>query len=234
MASSGADSSTLFNAGKMIMTQDGVGVWRGTQSEQAKITPGFNIQPVPIFSAVGGDPMAWTAEGPIFYTFIKKGLGNERTKELLRVLDWCAAPFGSEENQLRQYGVEGRHFTRAPDNSPIPTDLGRKELADQYGLLGGRMPALVGTADVPHFVEDLLAYSRTTYRFREADPFRGLKLEYPATYSKVIQITEDKINDVVRGRRPLGDLDQIVKEWRSTGGEDGRAFFEKALADNGR
>lgn len=233
-ASSGADAMTLFNAGKMLMTENGVGAWRGTQSEQAKITPGFNIQPVPLFSAVGGKPLAWTEEGPIFYTFVKKGLGKERVQELLRVLDWCAAPFGTEENQLRQYGVEGKHFTRAPDNSPIPTELGRKELADQYGLLGGRVPALVGTADVPHFVEDLLAYSRTTYEFREPNPFLGLKLEYPPGYSKILQTTEDKINDIVRGRRPLADLEQIVAEWRSTGGDEGRAFFEKALADNGR
>jgi putative aldouronate transport system substrate-binding protein len=62
----------------------------------------------------------------------------------------------------------------------------------------------------------------------------GLKLEYPGNFSKIIITTEDKLNDVVRGRRPLGDLDQIVKEWRATGGDEGRAFFEKALADNGR
>ncbi len=234
IASNGADAVALFNAGKMWMTQDGLGVWRNTQSEQAKITPGFDIQPLPLFSAVGGDPLAWADEGPIFYTFIRKGLGKARTEEILRVLNWCAAPFGTEENQLRQYGVEGKHFTRASDNSPIPTDLGRKEIALQYDVLGGRVPALVGTADVPHFVEDLLNYSRTTYRYREENPFLGLKLEYPPSYSKILQTTEDQINDLVRGRRPLADLTQIVDEWRNSGGDEGRAFFEKALADNGR
>jgi putative aldouronate transport system substrate-binding protein len=32
----------------------------------------------------------------------------------------------------------------------------------------------------------------------------------------------------------LSDLDQIVSEFRSGGGDEGRAFLEKALADNGR
>ena len=136
------------------MTQDGMGVWRGTQGEQARVTPGFNIQPVPIFSAVGGDPIAWTDEKPIFYTFIKKGLGKARVEELLRVLDWCACPFGTAENQLREYGVEGKHFTRGPDNSPVLTDLGRKEIAEQYSVLGGRVPSVVGTADVPNYVNE--------------------------------------------------------------------------------
>jgi putative aldouronate transport system substrate-binding protein len=230
----GNDSKTLFNGGKLICVQDGMGVWRGTQSEQSKVTAGFDIQPIPIFSAVGGDPLAWTSERPIFYTFVKKGLSKERTEELLRVLDWLAAPFGSFEQQLMTFGVEGRHFTRAPDGSPVPTDLSHKELADQYKFLGGRVPVQVGTADVPNFVSDLLGYLRATYKYREPDPFAGIKLEYPANYSKVLQITEDKMTDVVRGRRPVADIDTIVKEWRATGGDEGRAFFEKALSDNGR
>jgi putative aldouronate transport system substrate-binding protein len=230
----GNESKTLFNGGKLLMVQDGMGVWRGTQAEQSKVTPDFDIQPSPIFSAVGGDPLAWTSERPVFYTFVKAGLGKERTEELLRVLDWLAAPFGSLENQLIRFGVEGKHFTRAKDNSPLPTDLTHKEIADQYMFLGGRAPFVVGGADAPNFVREYLGYLQAAYKYREPDPFVGIKLEYPPNYSKILQTTEDKVKDVVRGRRPLGDLAQIVREWRATGGDEGRAFFEKALADNGR
>jgi putative aldouronate transport system substrate-binding protein len=48
----------------------------------------------------------------------------------------------------------------------------------------------------------------------------------------VIVPTEFKITDIIRGRRPLGDLDQIVREWRRSGGDEGREFLEKVLADN--
>ncbi len=234
VASTGADSKQLFSAGKVIAFQDGIGAWRGMQSEQSKITPGFNMQPIPVFSAVGGDPLTWANEAPIFYTFIKKGLGEARVQELLRVLDWCAAPFGSFEHELSAYGVEGKHFTRAEDHSPLSTALGRSELAEQFRFLGGRAPTIVATADVPNFLPDLFAYSKATIKYREPDPFVGIKLELPANYSKLLVNTEDKITDVVRGRRPLSDLDAIVSEWRNAGGDEGRAFFEKALADNGR
>jgi putative aldouronate transport system substrate-binding protein len=150
------------------------------------------------------------------------------------VLNWCAAPFGSKEYELAQYGVEGKHFVRAPDHSPVPTDVGRKEINGQYGLLGGRYPAVVGTADVPGFVEDLLGYTRATIKYMEPDLFKGIKIELPPNYSKLIVGTEDKIADVQRGRRPLSDLAVIVKDWRSTGGDEGREFLEKTLADNGR
>jgi putative aldouronate transport system substrate-binding protein len=231
-----ADAKQLFNAGRMIACEDGLGAWRGMQSEQAKVTPGYNIQPVAIFSAVGGEPLAWGSSAPIFYTFVKKGLGKERTEELLRVLDWCAAPFGSSEYELSLFGVEGKHFTRADDGSPVPTDLGRNELGGNppYTLLGGRVPVEFGTADVPNYVRDLLAYTRTACRYIERDLFEGIKVELPASYSKILVSTEDKLSDIVRGHRPLGDLDSIVREWRATGGDECRAFLEKTLTANGR
>jgi putative aldouronate transport system substrate-binding protein len=150
------------------------------------------------------------------------------------VLNWLAAPLGTQEWQLREYGVEGKHFTRGPDGSPLPTDLGHKELGSQYNFLVGRVPAVVKTADVPNYVQDLISYSNATVKYLEKDLTAGIKLELPANYSKAIQPAEDKVLDVLRGRRPLSDLDQIAKEWRAQGGDEGRAFLEKALSDNGR
>ena len=97
------------------------GAWLGMQSDQAKVTPGFNMQPVPLFAVGGKDPLYWGNDQPIFYTFIKKGLGADRTKELLRVLDWCAAPFGTKEWETREFGKEGTHFTRDSSGAPAAT-----------------------------------------------------------------------------------------------------------------
>jgi putative aldouronate transport system substrate-binding protein len=236
VVSKGADAKQLFSAGQMIAGEDGVGAWRGMQSEQSKVTPGFDMRPVPIFSATGGEPLMWGSAEPHFYTFVKKGLGKERTEEVLRVLNWCAAPFGSNEYELCLHGVEGKHFNRAADGSPVPTDLFQQELAmpPQYSILGGRRGVEVASADVPNYVEDLLAYTRATIKHIEADLFHGIKVEQPANYSKTISTTQDKINDVLRGRRPTSDLDTIVREWRNSGGDEARAFLEKILDDHGR
>lgn len=234
VASKGADEKQLFKAGKIVMYQDGLGAWQGMQGEQSKVLPSFDMQPLPVFGVGGGQPVIWGSEKPVFYTFVKKGLGAERVDELLRVLNWCAAPFGSREFELREYGVEGKHFTRAADGSPVPTELGRKELGAQYTHIGGRVPVKVRSADTPNYVQDFMGYCRQTIGLLERDLFAGIKLELPANWSKVIQPTEDKIRDILRGRRPISDLDQVRKEFLATGGEEGRAFFEKALADNGR
>ncbi len=234
VASSGADAYQLFKSGRIAVMRDGMGGWYSLQRDQAKITPGFDMQPLPIFSASGGEPLAWGSSAPIFYTFVKKGLGKPRTQEILGVLDWCAAPFGSAEYETNLYGVEGVHFTRAPDRSPIATPLGQKELGNQYRLLGGRVPVVVGSSEVPTYVKDLLDYTHRTVKHREEDFFAGIKLEMPATYSKTVIATEDKIKDLVRGRRPLSDLRGIVSEWRRSTGDETRGFLEKVLTENGR
>ncbi|MBV9948420.1 MAG: extracellular solute-binding protein [Myxococcales bacterium] len=231
-----ADSKQLFNSGKLIAFEDGLGAWRGMQSEQAKVTPGYDMQPIPLFSAIGGEPLAWGSAAPILYTFVRKGLGRDRTQELLGVLDWCGAPFGSYENELATYGVEGRHFTRDAEGTPIPTDLGRRELGGNspFTLLGGRVPVEFGGSDVPHYVRDLLAYTRTTVRYLERDLFQGIKVELPASFSKALVQAEDQVSDLLRGRRPVSDLESIVRAWRLGGGDECRSFLERTLSSNAR
>lgn len=153
---------------------------------------------------------------------------------MLRVLDWCAAPFGTKEWETREYGKEGTHFTRDSAGAPVATQLAQREIANQYGFIVGRVPAFVSKPETPNFVKDLLTYSNGLVKYLEKDLWEGIKLEMPANYSKIQQPTEDKITDVVRGRRPISDLDTIVKEWRSTGGDEGRELMQKALSDNGR
>ncbi|MEV7225714.1 MULTISPECIES: extracellular solute-binding protein [Polymorphospora] len=230
VASKGADAKQLLQSGKILFKQDGTGMWQPMQAEQQKVTPGFDIQPVPLFSATGGDPLAWGNDEPISYTFIKKGLGKDRVEELLRVVNWCSAPFGTKEFDLREYGVEGVHHTRSADG-PAKTELGFKEIQNQYFFVSGRSPVIQPTPQTPNFVQDLLTYSNTTVRHLEKDPWEGLKFEMPAKYKAAAVPTEDKITDIVRGRRPISDLDAVVSEWRAGGGDEAREMLGTALSD---
>ncbi|MEE6260794.1 extracellular solute-binding protein [Plantactinospora sonchi] len=234
VASRGADAKQLLQSGKIVFKQDGLGMWQPMQAEWQKVTPGFNIQPVPIFSATGGDPLVWGDDDPISYTFVRKGLPKARVEELLRVVNWCSAPFGTTEFQLREYGVEGQHHTRTA-TGPAKTDLGFKEIANQYFFISGRSPVIQPFPQTPNFVREALTYSNEMVKYLEKDPWSGLKLEMPARFKAGLVPTEDKVTDILRGRRPLTDLDAVIQEWRSSGGGDeAREFRAKALADAGR
>jgi putative aldouronate transport system substrate-binding protein len=233
VASKGADAKDLFSGGKIMFMQDGIGAWQGMQAEQQKIKPDFNIQPVPLFSATGGDPLAHGDWEPINWTFIKKGVGKERVEELLRVVNWCSAPFGTKEWLLREYGLEGKHFTNP--TAPTRTDLGFKEISNQYFFISGRNPVIVQGPETPNYAKDLLAYSNETVKYLEKDPWEGIKIDFPAAYKAQTVPTEDKITDMLRGRRPLSDLDGIVSEWKTSGGgNEARDLLAKARSDAGR
>ncbi|GAA3754748.1 extracellular solute-binding protein [Micromonospora maritima] len=228
VASRGADAKQLFaKNGAIVFKQDGMGMWQGAQAEHQKTNPALNIQAVPVFSATGGDPLVWRADKPISYTFVKKGLGKDRVSELLRIINWCSAPLGSKEAQLRDFGVEGRHHTMSP-NGPVKTDLAFKEIANQYFFISGRNPTIGPFPDTPRYVPDVLNYSNQMVKYLEKDPWDGVKLEMPAAYKANQVPTEDKFTDLLRGRRPMSDVDAIVAEWRSNGGEEAR----KLLADS--
>src|SRR6185312_10251031 len=175
VASKGADKKTLFASGKIIIVQDGMGGWQPLQAQYQKITPTLNVQPVPNFAAAGGDPLIWLADEPISYTFIKKGLPKERVQELLRVINWCSAPFGTQEFSLREWGVEGRHFRKGSAGEPIKEDLAFKEIQNQYFFISGRNPVVFPTPETPNYVKDMLGYSNTNAKYLEKDPWDGLK-----------------------------------------------------------
>ncbi|MFI7070112.1 extracellular solute-binding protein [Micromonospora sediminicola] len=234
VASRGADAKQLFaKNGAIVFKQDGMGMWQGAQAEHQKTNPGLNIQAVPVFSATGGDPLVWRADKPISYTFVRKGLGKDRVQELLRIINWCSAPLGSQEAQLRDFGVEGRHHTRSP-NGPVKTDLAFKEIANQYFFISGRNPTIGPFPDTPRYVPDVLTYSNQMVRFLEKDPWDGVKLEMPAAYKANQVPTEDKFTDLLRGRRPMSDMDAIVAEWKAGGGEEARKLLADSLPKTAR
>jgi putative aldouronate transport system substrate-binding protein len=40
----------------------------------------------------------------------------------------------------------------------------------------------------------------------------------------------DGLSEILQSRRPLGDLDEIVKDWQTNGGEDIRREYTEAIA----
>jgi len=234
-SSKGGDVKTLFKGGKIFAFADGLGGWKEVQREMTKSSPGFNMQAVKVFGAdAGKPPTRWSSGATIMWTFIKKGLGKDRVEELLRVLNYTAAPFGTKEYELQNYGVEGTHFTRDASGAPATNDLFSKEFANQFIFLGGRPPVVVSSPDLPNFAKDMLAWGNDATQYLEKNPWEGIKVEVPTEQAAIQQPTDDKITDILRGRRPISDFDKVVAEWKSSGGDKARDFYAKVLADNGR
>ena len=230
---SGANSKELFNSGKILLTQDGFGGW--TEAYQAILpqNPDFRMDLVPAFAHDGGTPSLHGNDPSNQSVFIKKGLGEEKVTEILAILNYCAAPFGTAEYMAYRYGEEGTHHELNDDGAPELTELGHKEVSNGYLFISGRNNAIT-ESEYPDYVESFTAWFNDAAQYTEDNPFEGIRIQRPSSYASAEQPTEDRITDILRGRREVSELGDIVAQWRRDGGDAARDFYGEVLAEYGR
>ncbi|TDW21472.1 extracellular solute-binding protein [Kribbella kalugense] len=233
VANAGADENALFEGGKLVIRQNGLGGWHEALQRQQTANPAFDPQPVTPFAHDGGTPMTWGGDPAGIFTFVKKGVGEERVKELLGVLNYTSAPFGTEEYVLYNYGVEGKHYVKQASGAPKLTALGQKEVSQTYIFLGGR-PTAITESEYTGYVQSMSAWQNAAAKVREKNLFEGIRVEQPAKMAALAQPFDDALQDIFRGRKPVSELKTAVKQWQTNGGNEGRDFYAKVLSDNGR
>jgi putative aldouronate transport system substrate-binding protein len=158
-----------------------------------------------------------------------KKSGDARAKELLNVANFFAAPFGSTENLLLSYGVEGVDFTRDAQGNPELTSKGEAELTVPWKYITAPPQALYN-AQYPTYVdrahEDLTKLIGMVVK----DPTASLiSPTNDKSGSDIGQALSDVRNDVIAGRKPISAFDAALAKWKKDGGDKIRGEFESAL-----
>ena len=98
----------LFNAGTVaINAADGYPGWTQYILDNAA-NPDFKLGLMPAYLREGEELAHWNLGSGVFsITMVKKQDDPEKIKLILRMLNWLAAPFGTEEYLYRLYGEEG-------------------------------------------------------------------------------------------------------------------------------
>ncbi|TDD25127.1 extracellular solute-binding protein [Nonomuraea diastatica] len=233
VANKDADNKGIFGSGQMIIYRDGPGSWHESLGRFLPDNPKFDMQAVDPYPAKpGGKTIMWRNEPAGMFCFIKKGLGEARTRELLALANWCSGPFGTQEYELVNNGVEGEHYD--VENGKVKqTALGRKEIAPTYMFLSGRPPAN-SMSQYDGLVQAQHDWQTKAAAILDNDPFVGIRVETPSKMAGLATPTEDKMNEVFRGKRPLSEWPKIVKEWQDQGGNEAREFYMKVARENGR
>ncbi|MEV0617232.1 extracellular solute-binding protein [Nonomuraea sp. NPDC050404] len=233
VANQDADNKGIFGSGEMIIYRDGLGAWHENLGRFQPDNPKFDMQIVDPYPAkAGGTPIMWRNEPASMFVFIKKGLGDARTRELLALSNWASGPFGTQEYELCYNGVEGKHYT-VEDGKVKQTALGRKEVAPTYLFLSGR-PNANSMSQYEGLVQAQYDWQTKASKILEVDPFVGIRVERPAKMAGLAKPTEDKMQEIFRGKRPVSEWAKIVKEWQDGGGNEAREFYMKVARENGR
>lgn len=208
---------------------------RGTPAEQlGPPTPNVNLLTPP--AAPGAKPQYFNGRPAFGIAFLKKA-SDARVKLLLKVLDYVAAPFGSDEFLLINYGNKGRDWQPDDNGNPITTKTGQTDLGgistgavSFLAALTGRHPVLYSAAD-PTFAKRIQDYQKILAPISVEDATLGLFSSTQAsTGVQLIQPFGDGITDIVAGRRPLSDLDSLLSAWRSAGGDKIKSEYQAAYA----
>ena len=209
-----------------------VGVaWTDLWSISKNLQPQPHYQPLaPIAASDGVKPVHFLTPGFIVTSAMKKA-PPERIKELLRIVDWLAAPFGSAEELLLSYGVAGTDYHLDDNGNPIATE---RSNADALGPSWRYIVQRQQVMSYPSWPD----YARIGYEFEHAavpagidDPTWGLYSPAQSKSGPVLNKTLlDGFKGIVLGQRPLADYDQLVADWQSGGGNTIRTELQQAVA----
>ncbi|WP_433435179.1 hypothetical protein [Nonomuraea sp. CA-141351] len=187
---------------------------------------------VPFAATPSSKPVYNAGLGSVGFTSISKKVDPKRIETLLGVLNYLAAPFGTEEFQLLNFGVEGTHFTRK-DGDLTFTDKGKAEVPTTLQpitfvigspsalFLPGQPERTKLIHDFETKVAPMLQQRVTTGHFSDT---------YTQKNGELSTMGTDMVVDIVTGRKPLSDWAGFVKKWLSKGGEAMRGEYEASIA----
>lgn len=231
-ANKDADAKIRFTSGHTVMYNDGTGGWKGMVTEQAAANPGFDMQALDFFSADGGKPTLWQSDPASIFTFLSKKLPKAKIEEFLAIADYAAAPFGTEEFMLTNYGVKGTHYT-IKDGAPTYTTQGIEEAQPSTFLFLASPPTSIAYPDQPQLAKDYAGWMARQAPNIKKPLFFGMQVVEPQRYASLYTPFDDLQKDIRRGRKKVGDIEDAVNTWKKSGGDKLRDWYQDILDKSG-
>ncbi|GAB3748457.1 extracellular solute-binding protein [Microlunatus parietis] len=229
------DSQDLFMSGRIGLMPAGIAPhYRSMVPTLRKNDPSAEVVAVSPPGHDGGDPVVHQGGGYFGIAAIPSEVGKDQARlaELLRVINYWCAPFGSEEHTFINYGIEGRHFTYDDRGTPIAVDGDRPltEVAGPSFLVQPLEAVFFFPGDDKAATEAQQAIAKAVPLSIE-NPVRSLISETDIRQSAALgQLTDDYLFGIITGRRPISQLAEWRERWRSRGGDTIRKEFEAGLA----
>ncbi|MFD9497966.1 extracellular solute-binding protein [Streptomyces sp. NPDC060035] len=231
-ANKDADAKIRFTSGHILMYNDGTGGWKGMVTEQAAANPKFDMQALDFFSEDGSKPVLWQDDPASIYTFLSKDLPKAKIEEFLGIADFAAAPYGTKEFMLTNYGVEGTHY-KVEGGVPTFTPQGIEEAQPSTFLFLASPPHTVAFPDEPQLVQDYAGWMARQAPHVKKPLFFGMQIVEPQRYASLYTPFDDLQKDIRRGRKKVSDIDAAVTTWKNSGGDKLRDWYQDILDKNG-
>jgi putative aldouronate transport system substrate-binding protein len=222
-----------FWGSKFAAYQDGFSAYQTAWSSSKQVDPKFEPRVIVPFGPGGGRGTYWLGSGTFAFTAMKKTT-RQRAQELLRIANYLAAPFGSEENLFLKFGVKDVDYTLSDNGSPIMTNRGRQENALYQGYISDA-PSTLYDAQYPDFIRTIHGQEQQLVPIGVADPTIGLYSETNTEKAATLAtLVNDRLSAIISGRSPASDYDALIKDWRSQGGDQIKRELAQGYASSNK
>ncbi|WP_030944867.1 extracellular solute-binding protein [Streptomyces sp. NRRL S-646] len=225
------DPAPLFAKGEFLIWNNNLVNWYGQQASQATQNPGFKVWGMDIWNHDGGNPTLWAANPAGIFAFVNKKASESVIRDALAVANVTAAPYGTKEWMMTNYGVEGTHYT-IKNGVPVKNDKGNNEVVNAYVMVASPAPT-IAHPDFPDVTRAMVEWEQRMGAFTRKSSFWGLQIAEPNRYTNLSDNFEQLEDDIVRGHKKISDMQQAVSDWKKRGGDRLRDWYKKLLDENG-
>lgn len=228
-------ATDLLLGGRTGMATNGFAAVFGPSGYRTKIkevVPDAVLEPIVMPGAEGGEGVSYQTPGFFGFTAIsaEAAQDEDRLDELLRIVNYLVAPFGSEEYTFLVYGIPGVHSEELPEGGYSLTEQGTADRsALVYPFLSENYFYYAGQPDEAVFAQK---HNEAMAKVAVSNPTAGL---YSPTNgekgAELTQYTADTVTEIVTGRASIDKLDEMISQWRERGGDQIRQEYEDALAE---
>ncbi|WP_405649061.1 extracellular solute-binding protein [Streptomyces sp. NBC_00019] len=231
MGKNAPDPGPKFAAGEFLIYPNNISQWWGRTAEQATQNPDFKIWGMDVWGHDGGNPTMWAEQPAGIFAFVNKKASESVIRDVLAVANVTAAPYGTKEYMMTNYGVEGTHYT-VKDGVPAKTDQGNLEVMNAYVMVASPA-ATLAHPDFPEVAKGQVEWEQRMGAFTKKSTFWGMQITEPNRYTNLSNDFEQLEDDIVRGRKKISDMQQAVSDWKSKGGDKLRDWYKQILDENG-
>jgi putative aldouronate transport system substrate-binding protein len=224
LAGDNANGTTRFYSGKVLIAGGGGGngTWNvpdyqsGTAANKNYRRGAFNI----IAADGRSKPQLFLAKSTSELSYLNANLKPEQIEELLAVANYLAAPYGSAEYTMVNYGVEGTHYTMV-NGVPTATEDGKKNVQAQTFPFLAAPPQVISNPGADIVTRDNAAWQAANVQAVYKPVFwnMNISLSQSLATAEAAQSVEDAIKDCYHGKKKVADVRDAITSWKSSGGD---------------
>jgi putative aldouronate transport system substrate-binding protein len=221
----------------MVIVADGMGAWNAADAQKGQAADkDYTRASFDFFTAAGsGTPQVPLQAATAWTSYLSKGLSAKQIEECLRLANYFAAPFGSVEYNLLNYGVEGVDYTMA-STGPQLTASGTKyagSIVTTYNFLVSPNNTTYN-AGYPAVTRAVASWGQRNAKHGYQPLFYELNVTVPNSLSSANAFTPFNpttgiMYEVARGRATIADYQSTVATWKRNGGDKLKAFYAGVL-----